>query len=60
MIAVVESVPVVGQDGALIQEQGIGTQEIFRHCRRCKRTLKNPKYQKLGYGPVCVKKRRGA
>ena len=30
--------------------------ELYRHCRRCHRDLKNPKYQKIGYGPVCLKK----
>ena len=25
-------------------------------CLRCKRRLKNPKYQAIGYGPVCARR----
>lgn len=30
--------------------------ELYRHCRRCHRVLKNPKSQKIGYGAICLKK----
>ena len=26
------------------------------HCNRCRRRLKNPKYRKIGYGAVCLRK----
>lgn len=30
--------------------------EKHKTCRRCGRTLKNPKYQEIGYGASCYKK----
>lgn len=29
---------------------------MFERCQRCNRILKNPIYQKLGYGGVCLNK----
>ena len=46
------------EHGAIVQEQSVGDgeQQIWRECRKCNRGLKNPKSQKLGYGPVCLKR----
>lgn len=30
--------------------------QVFSHCKRCSRVLKNPKAQALGYGATCYKK----
>lgn len=29
---------------------------VHNYCLRCGRKLKNDRYKKLGYGPVCLKK----
>jgi hypothetical protein len=29
---------------------------LFSHCKRCGRSIKNPKAQALGYGKTCFKK----
>ena len=31
-------------------------QKLYTHCLRCGRKLKNEEAQKLGYGPICIKK----
>jgi hypothetical protein len=41
-------------DQDLIQEQGTGPKQMYRHCARCKRAFKVAK--DVPYGPVCLKK----
>jgi hypothetical protein len=31
---------------------------IFSRCKRCSRSLRNPKSQKLGYGKICFEKHK--
>ena len=32
--------------------------QVFSHCKRCGRSIKNPKAQAIGYGAVCLKKHK--
>lgn len=29
-------------------------EEVVTKCKRCGRTLKNPKYKQIGFGPQCL------
>lgn len=46
----------MADEGPIIQEAGVGAQEIrtYTHCMRCRRSFKKPKT--VPYGPKCAAK----
>lgn len=38
----------------IYETDGLPSAEDHPKCRRCNRTLVNPKWRRIGYGPTCI------
>ncbi len=40
----------------MTEDPGPHEAQLTRYCRRCHRTLRDPRSMEIGYGPVCAAK----